>query len=96
MSEQSVVLEHEADPPLPDVAAGHVLAVEEDRAVGGGIGRLQAGDDPQERRLAGSGRPQQRDQLAVGHVQAHVPQDGELTKRFVDVAQLDAQDQPSS
>jgi len=52
--EQGVVLEDEADAALPRVAAGGVLAVEEDRA---GVGRLEPRDDPEEARLPAPGRP---------------------------------------
>ena len=48
--EERVVLEDEADRPVPRVRAGRILALEDDRT---GVGRLEPGDDPQQRRLAG-------------------------------------------
>ena len=59
--EERVVLEHEPDAAVAGVALGGVLALEDHRA---GVGRLEPGDDAQQRRLARPGRPEQRDQLA--------------------------------
>ena len=69
--EQRVVLEHEADLALAHVAVGRVLAVEQHAAA---VGRLQAGDDAQQRGLAAARRPQQRHQLARGERQADIVQ----------------------
>jgi len=88
--EQGVVLEHEADPPAADGLAGHVLAVEKDRAVVGEVKRFQPGDDPQERRFPRARRPQQGDQLSVRDVQRHAVQREEVAKTLADVADLDA------
>ena len=44
--------------------------------------RLEAGDDPEQRRLAGAGRPQQRDQLAVGHLEPDVVERGVSPEPF--------------
>ena len=61
MAEQRIVLEHEADIALLHGLVRGVLVAEEDGALGRA---LQPGDQPQQRRLAGAGRPEQRDQLA--------------------------------
>ena len=85
--EQGVVLEHEPDVALAHRLVGRVFAVEVDRAL---IGRLQAGDDAEERRLARPGGPEQRHQLAAGHVQAHVVERDEPAERLAQIADLDA------
>ena len=62
--EERVVLEDEADATALRGLARGVDAVEVHATL---LGRLQAADDAQQRRLARSGRPQQRDQLAGLH-----------------------------
>jgi hypothetical protein len=61
VAEQGVVLKHEADAAAAHRTARGVLVAEQ-AAAGGG--RLQAGDEAQEGRLARAGRTQQRHQLA--------------------------------
>jgi hypothetical protein len=61
VTEQRVVLKDEPDSPVAGAAGGCVLAGKQHRS---GIAVVQAGDNPQQRRLARAGRPQQRDQLA--------------------------------
>ena len=68
------MLKHEADAPLRGRPVGDVLFVEADSRPRVGVGRVQPGDDPQQRRLAGTARAQQRDQLAVVDRQADVAQ----------------------
>ena len=55
--EGGVVLEHEADAALLRRPAGDVLAVDEDRAH---VGRLEPGDDPEQRGLAAAARAEER------------------------------------
>ena len=62
VAEQRVVLEHEADVTFARALRQRVLAVEGDFA---GIRPVEAGDDPQQRGLAGAGGAEQREQLAV-------------------------------
>ena len=59
--EERVVLKHEADAALADLPVRRVLAVEQHAAP---IGRLEPGDDAQQRRLAAARRPEQRHELA--------------------------------
>lgn len=58
--EQGVVLKHEAHLPVPGMAPGGVLAMEQD---GAGIGVFQPGDDPEQGGLATAGRAQQGHQF---------------------------------
>ena len=85
--EQGVVLEDEADLPLADRLVGRVLAVKVDRAL---IGRLQPGDDAQQRGLARSRGAEQRHQLAARDVETHVVERDEVAERLAQVADLDA------
>ena len=55
------MLEDEADAPLLDREPGGVLAGEDHAA---GVGRLEAGDDPQDRALARTRGAQEGDELA--------------------------------
>ena len=64
--EEGVVLEHHPHAPLlrrhPRAVPGDAASGDVDRA---GVRRLEAGDQPQERRLAAPGRAEQRDELAA-------------------------------
>jgi len=71
MLEQRVVLEHEADPPLLHGKARRVQRVKEH---GAAMGRVEAGDDAQQRRLARARRTEQRDELARRNVERDVAQ----------------------
>ena len=77
VAEQGVVLEHEPDLALAHRLVGGVLALEADHAL---IGRLQAGDDPEQRGLAGARGAQQGDQLAAGHVEVTLSRATKLPK----------------
>src|SRR5690606_6769630 len=66
---QRVVLEDESDTSIGRAAPAGVLAIEEDRT---GIGRLEARHDTEQGRLAGPGRPEQRQQFSGPDGQAHV------------------------
>ena len=87
VSEQRVVLEHEADPAVARAARGGVLAVERDRAR---VGVLEPGDQAQQGRLARARRAEQRDELAGLDVQRHVAQRGEVAEALPDLADFDA------
>src|SRR5262249_26727574 len=91
VAEERVVLEDEPDVALPYRRVGHVLLVVEDRPR---IRDLEPRDDPQQRRLARARRPEQREQLAVGHLQADVVECQELPEAFRDVPHRDAHASP--
>ena len=75
--ERGVVLEHEADAALLRRQLRRVAAGDDDRA---GVGLLEPGDDPQQRRLAASRGPEQRGQRAVGHLERDVVERGEVAE----------------
>ena len=52
-----------AQPGLPTTAVAELHAAR--------VRHLEAGDQPQQRGLAAAGRPEQREELAVGDVEAH-------------------------
>jgi hypothetical protein len=90
--EQGVVLEDHRDAALARFEPGHVGGVDPD----GALGRvLQTRDRAQQRRLAATGRPEQSEELAVGHAQVQ-PVDSAYAVR-VDGRQafdVDARHQP--
>ncbi len=90
VAKQGIVLEHETHLPPPHRFPRHVLAVKEDRAVLSRVKRLQAGDDPQKRRLPRSRRPQQGHELAVRNLQRYVRQRREPPETLADVANFNA------
>ncbi len=71
MREQRVVLEHHADVALVRRQERHVAVAEMDRAR---RGLNEAAEDAEQRGLAGSGRPEQGDELARRDVQGDVIQ----------------------
>jgi hypothetical protein len=85
--ERRVVLEHEADVALLRRQLGGVDAFD---LHGSLVGELEAGDDPQQRRLAAAARAQQRGQLAVGDRQRHVVHREEVPEALRHVPDLDA------
>ena len=84
MAEQRVVLEHEADLALASVRVGRVLAVEARRCPASGD--FEPGDDPQQRRLAGPRRPEQREQFAGLDVEVDVVDGDEAAEALGDAA----------
>ena len=74
------------------MATGGILAGEQHLA---GIGGLKAGDDPQQRGLAAAGGTEQRDQFAVGKVEADIVEGNVLVELFADIADFDAHDASS-
>ena len=79
VAEERVVLEHEAHLARPGMPFGDVLAVLLDQPL---VGKLEAGDDPQERGLARARRAEQRQQRAVRHVERHAIERPEAAKRL--------------
>ncbi len=81
------MLEHEAHLALAHMAAGCILAVEDDLPR---ICVVEPGDDPKQRGLAAARWPEQRDELAFGKFEAHVVEREEAPERLPDVAHFDA------
>src|SRR5664280_503455 len=69
VTERGVVLEAESDAPLPGRNVGHVLPADLHRAR---VRGLQAGHDPEQRRLPTAARTQQRGERAGGDMEAYV------------------------
>ena len=67
-----------------------VFVVKADRSLRMRIRSFEARDNPQERCLAGSGRTEQCDQLAVVDLEAHVVESFVAPERFRDVFDVDA------
>ena len=82
VAEQRVMLEYEADIALTQVEAERILLAEEN-ASGGRL--VEAGEDAQQRGLAGAGRAEQREKLARRHAQRNVVQRGRVAKSLHDV-----------
>ena len=76
------MLEDEADVAVAGRRAGDVFVLVQHRAA---VGPFQAGDDPQQRRLARARRPQQRQQRAGGNFQADVVERLKVAEAFADV-----------
>jgi len=87
VAEQRVVLEDEAHAAVAHVGVGGVLAVEVHAAA---VGHLEPGDDAQQRGLARTRGPQQRDQLARGHVEVDLVADHRTAEALAQLADLDA------
>jgi len=64
--------------------AGHIFAVKikRGRRI---VGIIQSADDPQQRRFAGTGRPEQRDEFAGLDLEAHVVQRRKRAEFFRDI-----------
>jgi hypothetical protein len=86
--ERRVVLEDEPHVASAGGVVGGVHAVDLDLA---GVGRLQAGDDPQQRGLAAAARAEQRGEATGGDLHRDVVERDELPEAFGDVANRDAQ-----
>ena len=78
--ERGVVLEDEADVAVLRGQAGRVLAGEEHPPR---VGPFEAGDDPQQGRLAGAARAEQGGEGALGDLERDVVDGEESPKRFV-------------
>ena len=82
--EERVVLEDGVDVTLEGRALGHVDTVEQDLAA---RGQLEAGDHPQDGRLARAGRPEQGQELTVRDVQVDSGDGQDLAERLHQAAQ---------
>ena len=65
---ERILLEDESDVAGRRLDRGDVAAADGDRAR---VGALEAGDEAKRRRLAGAGRAEKHEELAVGDGQAH-------------------------
>ena len=74
VAEERVMLEDKADSALGRAVLSRFFTMKENRSI---VGRFQAGDDPQQRGLSRSRRPEQRHQLAVANRQADAIKRGE-------------------
>ncbi len=86
MAEQGIVLKYEADPAITGSQPGGIDAIQTDTAA---VGLFQSGQDAQQRRLAGPGRPQQRHQLSLVHPQRDPIKGREGAEMLGDVLNLD-------
>ena len=81
--EGGVVLEDEADVPLLRRERGRVLAGDQDLAL---VRPLEPGDDPEQGRLAGAARPEQRGERAAFDLERDVVEGDEVAEALRDVA----------
>ena len=91
--EGGVVLEDEPDVPLLRRERGRVLSGEEDLAR---VRGLEPGDDPEQRRLPGAARPEERRQRPALDVERHVVDRDEVAEALRDVANEDGHQAASS
>jgi hypothetical protein len=84
--ERRVVLEDEADATPLRGHPGDVLALDGD---GAGVGLVESGDGPQQRRLARATGPQQRRQRTFWHVEVDVVQCHEIAVALVGATHRD-------
>ena len=86
MFERGVVLEHETDVAFLRRRGGHVVALDHH---GARVEGVEARDGPQQRRLAGARRSEQRGQRAVGDLDRHIVECGEISVALVGADHLD-------
>ena len=86
MREERVVLEDRVDVPLVGRTVRDVGAAELDATL---VGPLEAGDQPQRRRLAGAGRAQQREELAGGDLEIDPVDRDDVAVRLADALEPD-------
>ena len=80
--ERRVVLEHEPDATL--LRPARAVTSSPSISTGPGVGRLEPGDDPQQRRLARAARAQQRRQRPLGDLERDVVERGEVAEALGD------------
>jgi hypothetical protein len=89
--EQGVLLEHRVHVALVGRDADRRAAVDLDRAV---RRLVEAGDHPERRRLAATGRPEQGEELAGMHLEVDVVDRDEIPESLGDAAQDDVWSDP--
>src|SRR3954449_13055110 len=87
VTEQRIVLEHEADLALTDILLGGIFAMKQDAAR---VRRLESRNHAQQRGLAATGRSQQSDELAGGKCEVHSAECGERAEALFDVPDFNA------
>src|SRR6185437_991200 len=86
VTEQGVVLEHQADPAVARRHVGHVTPVQCDTAV---VDSRQAGNGAQQSALAASAGPEENEELTVADVERNIVDDGYPLIPFVDLVECD-------
>ena len=86
VGEQRVMLEDRVDVALVGRRLGHVGAFEPDGPLGG---RLEPGDHPQRGGLAAPGRPEHREELALGNGEVRVGDGDVIAEALRDMVDLD-------
>jgi hypothetical protein len=81
MRKERIVLKDHAEVALLRRLRGDLLVRYDYRA---GIGSLEAGDHPQQRRLAAAARPQQHEYLTLGYFEREIFEDGLIPKALVE------------
>ena len=81
------MLEAEPDAPVPRGHVRHVPALEVD---GASIGPLQAGHDPQQRRLAAAARPEEGGERTGLDLEGHIVDGNGISKAFGERSDGDA------
>ena len=87
MRKERVILENGVDRPAIRGPVSHRLPFDEDLTRGW---QLEAADHAQRRRLAATGRSQQRQELALAHVERDAVDRPHLAEGLEDVPQFDA------
>src|SRR5271154_1835120 len=83
---QRILLENESDVAIGRCIAGHISSVNPDRTA---VRHLQSGDEAQCRCLAGTCRPEQRDEFAVSDRQRQIAKRLRFVERLGDGPDLD-------
>src|SRR3954454_11540834 len=79
VAKERVVLEDEADAAVPWAHAGHIASVKFDLQARMRIGRLEAGKQAKQRRLARAGRAEERHEMTRLDLHAHIIERGKVT-----------------
>src|SRR5699024_2393308 len=87
MRKQGEILERHADATELRIDIGHVVAADEYLAF---IRIDDAGDEPEQHRLAGAGRTEQNEGLAVGDGQGQIVEDGLALVALDDIPEFEA------
>ncbi len=86
MRKKRVGLEHHVDRPPVRRHAGDVLALQQEAAL---AWCFEAGEHPEKRGLAATGRPEQREELSLVDIEAQVVDGDEIAEPLRNVLELD-------